>query len=102
MNSFAFDGITFDLTHAWIDCLGGRWVWTGRVNEAGEPLMQAGTTEPLSLPDLHLSYGPLIPAPGKVTAAEAVQAVDVNYTASVTARLTESYADYVLRLGGAT
>jgi len=101
MDSFTFDGNVFDLTHAWLDVLGGRWEWTGRTNTAGEPLMQAGTTEPLSLPDLYLSYGPLIPAPGKVTTAEARRALDVNFAASLNTKLTESYADYELRTGGA-
>lgn len=70
LTAWAFDGMTFDLTHAWIDVYGCRWEWTGLLTEAGAPLMQHGTDTPLPLDEVYLTYGPLIPAPRTPTHTE--------------------------------
>jgi hypothetical protein len=63
MSVFAFDGITFDMTRSYADVLGVVWHWVGDRNTAGEPLMTAAGGGTLSLPDLYLNHGPLIPLP---------------------------------------
>lgn len=103
MTLYVHDGVEFDLDRTYVDVVGVEWRWTGGHNAAGEPLMVgAGDRTPLPFPDVYRDHGPLIPLAGKVTTAEARRAVDVDYAASIRARLTESYADYVLRLGGST
>ena len=74
--TFTHDGTTFDLTVTYLDVTGIEWEWTGDHNAAGEPLMGATRRDsPLldallvSLPDLYLWHGPLIPTPRKSTAA---------------------------------
>ena len=74
--TFTHDDIVFDLTVPYADVLGVEWQWSGELNAAGEPLMGSMTPDstmprgPLvSLPDLYLWHGPLIPTPRKTTAA---------------------------------
>lgn len=76
MPTYQHDGVVFDLTVTHTDVTGVEWQWSGDWNEQGEPLM--GATEngsvifvpPLiSLPDLYLCHGPLIPTSRKATAA---------------------------------
>lgn len=74
LTSFTFDEVDFDLSLVWLDVLGGRWQWTGRVNEAGQPMMQWDDDPPLPLPDVYLTYGPLIPVTQR-PAAELVRSV---------------------------
>jgi hypothetical protein len=70
MEHYLHDGIRFDLSIPYADVMGVEWVFTGRTDERGEPLMasrQRGETYPhkpyLSLPDLYATHGPLIPLP---------------------------------------
>lgn len=80
MTTWVHDGFTFDLTHAWIDCFGNRWEWTGETDAAG-PLMLAVTEHPdckrspLPLAEVYATFGPLIPAPRDVTHAERLAAL---------------------------
>lgn len=72
MDTYSHDGIDFDLAIPYADVTGVEWVWTGRYDERGEPLMASrmrGDTFPhgpmLSLPDLYATHGPLIPLPAR-------------------------------------
>lgn len=76
MTTYLHDGVVFDLTVTHTDVTGVEWQWSGDWNQAGEPLM--GATEQgssiflpplISLPDLYLWHGPLIPTPRKATAS---------------------------------
>ncbi|MFF6966210.1 phiSA1p31-related protein [Streptomyces anthocyanicus] len=75
MATYLHDGVVFDLTVTHTDVTGVEWQWSGDWNQAGEPLMGATAQgsviflPPLiSLPDLYLWHGPLIPTPRKATA----------------------------------
>lgn len=70
MSSYLHDGIDFDLDIPYADVMGVEWVFTGRYDDRGEPLMGSrmrSETHPhgplISLPDLYASHGPLIPLP---------------------------------------
>lgn len=70
MDHYLHDGIDFDLTRPYADVMGVEWVFTGRYDQRGEPLMGSrmrAETYPhgplISLPDLYATHGPLIPLP---------------------------------------
>ena len=75
MTTYLHDDVIFDLTVTHTDVTGVEWQWSGDWNQAGEPLMGAieqGSViflPPLiSLPDLYLWHGPLIPTPRRTIA----------------------------------
>ena len=71
--TYTIDGIVFDLSRTYLDCLGVKWLWTGERNEAGEPLMWSHDGEPLvPLPDVYHDHGPLIPMPDARTLRESI------------------------------
>ena len=62
--TYTIDGVVFDLSRTWGDCLGVEWRWTGARNAQGEPLMTSEAGLPsVPLPDVYHDHGPLIPMP---------------------------------------
>lgn len=78
LTTWMLDDTEFDLTRTWIDVYGARWEWTGHWQPtllrdgttSSEPLMQCGEDTPMGLSLVYETYGPLIPAPRPVTAAD--------------------------------
>ncbi|MGW1813318.1 phiSA1p31-related protein [Streptomyces sp. NPDC002125] len=64
-------GVTIDLDRAQADVFGWHWKWTGAVDGTGMPLMHTEhDAADLRLCFLYELFGPLVPAPGPVTAEE--------------------------------
>ncbi|MFV8127484.1 phiSA1p31-related protein [Streptomyces syringium] len=59
-STFVIDGFAFDLTLAWVDMIGGEWLWTGARTADDEPVMMSGADTVAPLPDVYRYYGPLI------------------------------------------
>lgn len=66
--------VELDLDRAQHDVFGHRWTWTGTTDETGMAMMETGddTDLPaaLRLSFVYEMFGPLIPAPRPVTAAD--------------------------------
>ncbi|MFG2589090.1 phiSA1p31-related protein [Streptomyces sp. NPDC048438] len=66
--------VDLDLDRAQDDVFGHRWTWTGVMDETGMAMMETGddTDLPatLRLSFVYEMFGPLIPAPRPVTAAD--------------------------------
>lgn len=63
-------GFEFDLSREWVDVYGARWSWTGESDATGMPMMRTREDAPERLSQVYWTYGPLIPAPRPVTAAD--------------------------------
>ncbi|MEV8403566.1 phiSA1p31-related protein [Streptomyces niveus] len=98
MNTFEFDGTTFDLARTYADVLGIEWTWTGNRTETGEPVMRC-TTGVMALPDLYLLHGPLIalPTPG-LTGQRVREALSADFIATAAAGYVETPAEFAARV----
>ncbi|MFI8942672.1 phiSA1p31-related protein [Streptomyces syringium] len=59
-STFVIDGFVFDLTAAWVDMIGGEWLWTGARTADDQPVMMSGADTVAPLVDVYVIYGPLI------------------------------------------
>lgn len=59
-NTFVIDEFVFDLTKAWVDMIGGEWVWTGARTADDQPVMMSGADTVAPFQDVYWIYGPLI------------------------------------------
>lgn len=83
ITTYVLAGTEFDLTRTWVDVYRARWTWTGSWQltmhpdgaVADEPLMQRKDDPPMVLSLVYWTYGPLIPAPRRVTSAEVRAAI---------------------------
>lgn len=60
------DGAVVDLDHPLSDVFGTEWRWTGRRDDAGQPLMTSTRlrkTPPAPVDDVHEMFGPLVELP---------------------------------------
>lgn len=58
-------GHTWDLSVPWDDAVSVRWVWTGRMDTSGVPLMRADDGEVESLDVIRAVVGPIAPGVGE-------------------------------------
>ncbi|MFJ7999045.1 phiSA1p31-related protein [Streptomyces sp. NPDC096310] len=101
MPTYTIDGITFDLARTYLDVSGVEWVWSGRWNGAGEPLMKT-TSGFLPLPDVYWWHGPLIAVPEPVTGEQIRAVLSADFLASQAAGYVEPLEVWAARaLGGA-
>nr|WP_246470236.1 phiSA1p31-related protein [Streptomyces olivoverticillatus] len=79
---YEIDGTVFDLGRTFVDVTGGRWQWTGCRDDRSVPLMDflkhpgdhrdmtVAEREPVPLDEVQRWFGPLIPEPARLTAAD--------------------------------